>query len=63
MIKGTIQKIAKNKVLITEVPIGYDLKSYLKVLDSLEDDKKIVSYKDLSDDDVFKFEVTFLTKD
>ena len=63
LIKGSIQKTAKNKVLITEVPIGYDLKTYLKVLDSLEDDKKIVSYKDLSDDDVFKFEVTFLTKD
>ena len=63
LIKGTIQKIAKNKVLITEVPIGYDLKSYLKVLDSLEDDKKIVSYKDLSDNDIFKFEVSFLTKD
>lgn len=63
LIKGLIQKTAKNKVLITEVPIGYDLKTYLKVLDSLEDDKKIVSYKDLSDDDVFKFEVTFLTKD
>ena len=63
LIEGVVEKIAKNKVLIKEVPIGYDLKSYLKTLDSLEDDKKIVSYKDLSDDDVFKFEVTFLTKD
>ena len=35
----------------------------MKVLDSLEDDKKIVSYKDLSDNDIFKFEVSFLTKD
>lgn len=63
LIEGVVEKVAKNKVLIKEVPIGYDLKSYLKTLDSLEDDKKIISYKDLSDDDIFSFEVTFNSKD
>ncbi len=35
-----------NKVHITELPIGYSLKSYIKVLDKLEDDKKIITYSD-----------------
>jgi len=50
-----------NKVHITELPIGYSLKSYLKVLDKLEDDKKIISYKDRSNDD-FNFEIQFNRK-
>ncbi len=50
-----------NKVHITELPIGYSLKSYLKVLDKLEDDKKIISYKDKINDD-FNFEIQFNRK-
>ena len=57
LIKGTFEKISNSKVLITEVPIGYDLKSYISVLDELEDKKVIVSYKDKSEDDNFSFEV------
>ena len=41
-----------------EVPIGYDLKGYLDVLDELEDNKFIKSYKDKSEDDKFYFEVS-----
>ena len=63
LIKGTIERIAKNKVQINEVPIGYDLKSYIAVLDKLEDNKTIISYKDLSDNDQFKFIVQFNSKE
>ena len=63
LIKGTIERIAKNKVQINEVPIGYDLKSYIAVLDKLEDNKTIISYRDLSDNDQFKFIIQFNSKD
>jgi len=61
-INGTVKKLGVNKVLITELPIGYDLMGYLKVLDSLEDKKLIRSYKDKSEDDIFKFEVSINSK-
>ena len=57
LIKGAFDKISNSRILITEVPIGYDLKSYIAVLDELEDKKVILSYKDKSEDDDFKFEV------
>lgn len=57
LIKGAIKRIANNKVQIVEVPVGYDLKSYIKVLDSLVDDGVIQDYKDLSDSE-FNFVVT-----
>lgn len=57
LIKGSFDKISNSRILITEVPIGYDLKSYIDVLDDLEDKKIILSYKDKSEDDDFKFEV------
>lgn len=62
LIKGTFDKISNSKILITEVPIGYDLKSYIMVLDELEDKKVIASYKDKSEDDDFKFEVNIGVK-
>ena len=62
LIKGTIERKGINKVLITEVPVGYDLKGYIKVLDDLEDNKVIQSYRDKSEDDVFLFEVTIPSK-
>lgn len=50
--------ISRNTVTVSEIPFTYDLPSYLKVLDSLEDSKVINSYRDLSDgDNVIKFEV------
>lgn len=57
IIKGTIKRIAANKVQITEVPVGVDLKGYIKTLDELQDAGVIQSYKDLSDKD-FNFIVT-----
>jgi DNA topoisomerase-2 len=64
-VDNTIKYISKGKYIqdsltqltITEIPIKYNLKSYLKVLDTLCDKNVIKSYKDLSDNDNFKFEV------
>jgi len=50
-------EVEKNKIIISEVPIGYTLKGYIKELDKLQDKKIIQSYKDLSDKDEFKFEI------
>ena len=63
IIKGQIKRINQTTLVIDEIPIGYDLKSYIKVLDTLEESKIINAYKDLSDNDIFKFEVKMTTKD
>lgn len=63
LIKGIVERKSVNKVTITEVPIGYDLKGYLKVLDDLEDRKIIQNYTDKSEDDNFLFDVTIPSKD
>lgn len=62
LIKGSIERKGVNKVTITEIPIGYNLKGYLNVLDKLEEDKVIQSYKDKSMNDKFLFEVTIPSK-
>ena len=62
LISGTVVRKGINKVEITEVPIGYDLKSYLNVLDDLEDSGVIQSYKDKSENDKFWFEVQVPSK-
>lgn len=62
VIKGLVKKTAMNKVEISEVPIGYDLRDYLDVLDGLEEKKIIQSYVDKSEDDKFLFEVTIASK-
>jgi len=61
-IKGKIERISSTRFLITEIPIGYNLTSYTKVLDSLEDKKIIKGYIDKSLDDKFKFEVQMDSK-
>lgn len=58
-ILGSFQKVSGNKVEINDVPIGYDLQSYLKVLDKLIDQKKIKDYEDLSEGNDFHIIVTF----
>ena len=62
LIKGVMKVTGINKVEISEVPIGYDLKSYLDILDKLEDDKVIQGYRDKSENDNFSFEVTVPSK-
>ena len=63
LIKGTIKRLSGGKFEILEVPVGIDLQSYIKVLDDLEDDKFIKSYKDKSEDDKFHFEITMSPSD
>lgn len=63
LIKGTAQRKSINKVEISEVPVGYDLKSFIDVLDDLEEKKVIQSYRDKSENDCFLFEVNINSKD
>lgn len=58
LIKGSIERKTKNQFIITSIPVGYSLKQYQNVLDKLVDDKVIRNYDDLSDDDVFRFDVS-----
>ena len=62
LIKGTFERTSGTRIIITELPIGYNLTSYTKVLDDLEDKKIIRSYTDLSENDTFKFEVVMESK-
>lgn len=61
-IKGAFRRKNLTSIEIVELPVGYNLKSYIKVLDKLEDDKVIRSYKDLSDGDTFHFVVNIESK-
>lgn len=58
IVKGCVAQDGLTRLVITEIPIKYTLKSYLKVLDTLCDKGIIKSYKDLSDNDQFYFEVS-----
>lgn len=58
IICGSYTKINSTKIEITEVPISYTLEEYIKVLDKLEEDKKIKDYQDLSEDGKFKIQVS-----
>jgi len=57
IVKGEFIRKTKTEIIITEIPIGYNLSSYTKVLDKLEDDKIIKTYEDLSENDEFKFKI------
>ena len=62
LIKGKIERTNKNQITISEIPVGYDLKTYIKVLKTLEDSKVILDWDDLSDKE-FKFIVKMNPKD
>jgi len=62
-ILGVINRKSASKVDITELPIGYELKKYIKVLDALEDKGFISGYIDKSDDNKFNFEIHFKIAD
>lgn len=59
IIEGKFKKQSINKITITELPIGYTLSSYTKVLDDLEDKKVIIRYLDKSNakKDTFEFDI------
>lgn len=63
-IEGIFERKTSTKIRIIELPIGYNLTSYTKVLDDLEDKKIIRNYTDKSDarKDLFEFEVTMDSK-
>lgn len=60
VIQGVIEVKNKTTVLITELPIGYSLSSYTKVLDSLVEKKIIKSFEDWSENDSFFYKVSVL---
>lgn len=62
LINGKFEKISSTKLRITEIPVMYDLTSYIKILDALVDSKYIRSYVDSSEDDKFLFEVDIDSK-
>ena len=49
VITGTIEKVDRTTIRVTEVPVGYDLEDYAKKLDDLEEKKVIKGYTDRSD--------------
>lgn len=59
VIKGHYNKLNGHEIEIDELPIGYDLRAYLDVLDKLVEDKKIKDYEDLSESNKFKIKVSF----
>ena len=60
--KAKIINSQKKCVEISELPLGYSLRSYIEFLDKLEEKGTIKKYEDLSDDDNFKFIVYVDTK-
>jgi len=63
-ITGKINKLSETKIEITEIPIGYSYKSYVKELNKLEEKGVIKRYFDYSDPktDKFRFRVNVTTK-
>ena len=59
LIKGHYNRINDYTIEIDELPVGYDLKGYIKVLDQLIEDKKIRDYDDYSENGEFKFKIHF----
>ena len=58
IIKGKVEITTNTKSTITALPVGYTLKQYQKVLDELVERKYIRDYEDLSDEDVYRFEIS-----
>ena len=54
---GVITKVNTSTLKITELPIGYALDSYIKVLEGLIDSSFITSYVDRSNKNSFEFEI------
>ena len=56
---GTFTRTNSTTVEITEIPVGIELQTYIKILDKLKESNKIISYKDMSNKNIFKFTVKF----
>jgi DNA topoisomerase-2 len=55
LISGVIERQTKTQLVITEIPVGYDLQKYLAILEKLVETNKIKAYADESEDDHFRF--------
>jgi len=62
IITGIVERTAPNTVMVREIPVNYNLKSYIKALNALEDDGTIQTYNDASENDDFLFEVKIPAK-
>lgn len=56
-VTGSFNRVGKTKLVINEIPYGPDREQFVKILDKLEDDGKIVGYDDLCDSNGFCFDV------
>lgn len=54
---GTYNTVKNNVIEITEVPIGFDRKKYVELLEKLKDKGKITDYEDRCSSEGFEFEV------
>lgn len=61
-IEGLYELVGQTKLIITEVPVRYDRLEYVSILDKLEEQGKIASYKEQTSDG-FRFEVTLKRQD
>lgn len=52
-----IARLEGKKLYIDELPVTWDLGSYLKKLRNLKEAGQIIKFNDFSEDDIFKFEV------
>jgi len=57
LMSGKIDVVNSNTLRISEIPTIYDLQSYIKVLNKLEEDKIIKGYSDKSENDVYQFDI------
>jgi DNA gyrase/topoisomerase IV subunit A len=54
---GKFTRVGKTKLIIDEVPYGYDRETYVKILDDLEENGDIISYDDRCNSNGFDFEI------
>lgn len=59
LMTGVVKQTSTNTWMIEEIPYGVERSSYVDILDNLEDEGKIQSYKDLCDKSGFRFEIRF----
>ena len=56
--RGILEEAGRNKVLVTELPVGRSIHSYKVFLDKMREKKLITNYKNYSTPEVPKFEIT-----
>lgn len=55
--EGVYERPTKTRVIIKDVPYGYDREAYVNILNKLEDDGIIVSYEDKCSSKGFEFDI------